>query len=41
MVRRLLLKAFKEEELFLGSPIVVIEGKVEPIDDMILGGVVI
>jgi hypothetical protein len=41
MGEELLFKAFKEEELFLGSPIVVIEGKVEAIDDVILGGVVV
>lgn len=41
MVGVVLFEALEEEELLLGSPFVVVEGVVELVDDVILGGVVI
>lgn len=36
-----LLQSFKKEEFLFGVPIVIVEGEVEAIDDVILSGVVI
>lgn len=41
MFEEVLLESFKEEEFLFGSPVVIVEGEVETVDDVILGGVLI
>jgi hypothetical protein len=39
--RTVLLEALEEKQLLLGSPVVVVEGEIEAVDDVILGGVLV